>query len=130
MEKLKEKIILLQELYTVTEDLLKATVNEDTDEINQILEKRQSIMDKVDLLHTTINNIEVENHEYKELDNKIKLILQKIIKIDDNIKISLLEKEREYRKKYLEVDIKLKTGNYDIDENDKKPKGYFLNTKS
>ena len=128
MELLNKKLSLIKDIYALTENLQSVALKESYDEIEILLEKRQDLMDQIDEIDKSIKNSININEDF--LKNEIHAQLEKIIEIDNKTKVLLSKKEKEFREKFYEIDIKIKTGNYDMSESEKKPKGYFLNTRN
>ncbi len=129
MELLNEKLSLMKEIYTLTESLETIALNENFEELDVLLEKRQNLMAQIDDIDKRIENGKNSSNN-NEVKKEIQEQLAKIIEVDSKIKLLLSKKEREFRRKFSEIDVKIKTGNYDMIESEKKPKGYYLNTKS
>jgi len=127
MELLNKKLSLMKEIYTFTESLETVALNE---ELDVLLEKRQNLMDQIDDIDKRIENGNYSANNMDFIKEEIQEQLVKIMEIDSKIKLLLSKKEREFRRKFSEIDVKIKTGNYDMIESEKKPKGYYLNTKS
>jgi len=128
---LDEKLSLMKEIYALTESLETVALNENYEELDVLLGKRQDLMDQIDDIDNRIeseNNSSNSNEDF--IKKEIKEQLAKIMEIDSKTKLLLSKKEREFRRKFSEIDVKIKTGNYDMIESEKKPKGYYLNTKS
>ncbi len=130
MELLNKKLSLMKEIYTFTESLETVALNENYEELDVLLEKRQNLMDQIDDIDKRIENGNYSANNMDFIKEEIQEQLVKIMEIDSKIKLLLSKKEREFRRKFSEIDVKIKTGNYDMIESEKKPKGYYLNTKS
>ncbi len=130
MELLNKKLSLMKEIYTFTESLETVALNENYKELDVLLEKRQNLMDQIDDIDKRIDNGNYSDNNMDFIKEEIQEQLVKIMEIDSKIKLLLSKKEREFRRKFSEIDVKIKTGNYDMIESEKKPKGYYLNTKS
>ena len=131
MELLDRKLSLIKEIYLVTESLLKASLDERYEELNNLLEQRQSLMNQVDDIDIQIRNEDSKaNYNMAIVEEQVQDKLKQIIEIDNRAKKILSNKELEIRRKFYEIDKKIKTGNYDVLESEQKPKGYYLNTKS
>jgi len=116
---------------SITNKLFSDVVNENIDELEESLEKRQALMDQIDEIDCKLSTLnKVENDNTEVISKEIKSQLKDIINMDSEITLLIAKKEREFRRKFTEIDLKIKTGNYDVEESEKKPKGYFLNTKS
>ncbi len=129
MELLNEKLSLMKEIYALTESLETIALNENFEELDVLLVKRQNLMAQIDDIDKRIENGKNSSNN-NEVKKEIQEQLAKIIEVDSKIKLLLSKKEREFRRKFSEIDVKIKTGNYDMIESEKKPKGYYLNTKS
>ena len=131
MELLGEKLSLIKEIYALTESLESVAINENYDELDTLLEKRQNIMNQIDDIEKIIKSGNYSSNGNEDfIEKEIQEQLQKIIEIDSKTKLLFSKMEREYRRKFFEIDVKIKTGNYDMIESEQKPKGYYLNTKS
>lgn len=130
MELLNKKLSLMKEICTFTESLETVALNENYEELDVLLEKRQNLMDQIDDIDKRIDNGNYSANNMDFIKKEIQEQLVKIVEIDSKIKLLLSKKEREFRRKFSEIDVKIKTGNYDMIESEKKPKGYYLNTKS
>ncbi len=131
MELLCKKLSIIKEMNSITNKLFSDVVNENIDELEESLEKRQALMDQIDEIDCKLSTLnKVENDNTEVISKEIKSQLKDIINMDSEITLLIAKKEREFRRKFTEIDLKIKTGNYDVEESEKKPKGYFLNTKS
>lgn len=134
MELLEKKLSLTKKIKLITDQLFTAASNDNndnTENIDMILEERQQLMDEIDLVDKKIDNIEFEDEQKKiDIEKEIKDQFIKIVEIDNQTRSLIIDKQREYKRKFSEIDLKIKTGNYDTDHIEKKPKGYFLNQKS
>ncbi len=131
MELLNKKLSLMKEIYTLTKSLETVALNENYEELDALLDKRKNLMDQVDDIDKRIESGNYSFNSDKDFIKKeIQEQLAKIMEIDSKTKLLLSKKEREFRRKFSEIDVKIKTGNYDMTESEKKPKGYYLNTKS
>ena len=131
MELLGKKLSLMKEIYALTESLESVAINENYDELDTLLEKRQNIMNQIDDIEKIIKSGNYSSNGNEDfIEKEIQEQLKKIIEIDSKTKLLFSKKEREYRRKFIEIDVKIKTGNYDMIESEQKPKGYYLNTKS
>jgi len=131
MELFNEKLSLMKEIYILTESLQTVALNENYEELDVLLEKRQNFMNQIDDIDKRIESGNYRSNNNKDyIKKEIQEQLAKIMEVDSKIKLLLSKKEREFRRKFSEIDVKIKTGNYDMIESEKKPKGYYLNTKS
>jgi len=131
MELFDEKLSLMKEIYILTESLQTVALNENYEELDVLLEKRQNLMNQIDDIDKRIESGNYSSNNNKDyIKKEIQEQLAKIMEVDSKIKLLLSKKEREFRRKFSEIDVKIKTGNYDMIESEKKPKCYYLNTKS
>lgn len=127
---LNQKLSLIKDIKSLTYNLNNAVEDEETEMLDEILSARQCLMDRIDEIDKTISSYNEYNNENQIIINEIKSELKNIIEIDSKVKSLISKKELEIRRKFTEADLKLKTGNYDMEDKEIKPKGYFLNVKS
>ena len=108
-----------------TTKLLHKTVKEDKiDEINNILDKRQTLIENL-----TAIDARLKDSGEKNSDEQLDKLKEEIIALDKESKIAILKKGKELKEAYNSLDQKIKMGNLEISKEDIKPAGYFLNTK-
>lgn len=128
---LKNKLELIKKMAELTLEVIKLSLAEDFEKYNELMDNRQYLINEIDIVDKKINNLNLESNEATTIiENEIRTILRDIIDMDKIIKLNT-EKEIVFTKNRLsEVEKKLQTSNYELEEADKKPKGYFLDTKS
>jgi len=139
---LNAKLRLVKKIEELTQNILEISLDDEefTDSLNtysRLLEERQDLMNQIDKLDTEIlelsfqSNQTVDRIELKNLiDSNIKSIVKNIIDMDKKIKLNAEKELVNTKRKLNEIDKKIQTSDFEIDEEDKKPVGYFLNRKS
>ncbi len=137
------KLELIKKIEELTQDIAKISFEDENklisqlDKYNELMDKRQSLMDEINILDDKLSRMKLSsNHTDDFIESKrlieadIISVLNKIIDIDKKIKINAEKQLVSVKMKLNEVDKRLKTSDYELDEEDKKPKGFFLDTKS
>ncbi len=128
MDLLNQKLSLIKEITLVSEKLSQKILRDEFLELESVLSERQELIEKAALLNKQIEENNIESNE--DIDEEFEIELNKIKVLDKHARDMISKKDFQLRKKYLDLDTRLKTGNLIITEDVKKPKGYFLNTKN
>lgn len=91
---LKEKKEILEKFLHLTEEQGKALVNSDYDRIINILNEKQNLIEKVNLLDLEIKDDIFESEEAKDMFKEIKEIIARAIEQDEK-NIQLIKKNRD-----------------------------------
>lgn len=139
---LNVKLKLVKKIEELTQNILEISLDDEEfiDSLNiysGLIEERQSLMDQIDKLDKEILELSFQSNQIADkiesknlIDSNIKSIVKNIIDMDKKIKVNA-EKELVNTKRRLnEIDKKIQTSDFEINEEDKKPVGYFLNRKS
>lgn len=130
---LNKKLEFLQEIKKATEDILYINLEEESDKYDELLNKRHEFINKINGINTKIADYKNENIENDEIimriKNEINDILRSVIELDNKIKSNTNDLIRDIRNKYYDVEKRIQTSDYSLDEEDKKPLGYFINRK-
>lgn len=136
LELLNKKLNLVKKIEELTSHILDISLDDDKlsislNECNSFIDKRQEIMNEIDNIDCEISKIDLKQDKTKNIIEKnIKAILKNIIDMDKKIKLNI-EKELEIAKTNIsKAEQRLQTSNFELNEEDKKPIGYYLNKKS
>ena len=80
---IKEKKDLLNEMLLITENQAKITKEEEFEEIEKILDKKDLIIDKINDIDLKLSGSNLEDEKLSDLNSQIKDILNKIKILDD-----------------------------------------------
>lgn len=139
---LNNKLELVKKIEKLTQDIIQISFEDENeltsnlDRYNELMDKRQSRMNEIDILDDKLGRMKLSSNHTDVIESKrlieadIKSIFKKIIDMDKKIKLNTEKELISVRIKLDEIDKRLKTSNYELDEEDKKPKGFFLDTKS
>lgn len=138
---LNAKLELVKKIEELTENILEISLDgeEFIDSLNiysRLLEERQSLMEQIDKLDAEILEISFQSDQMDKIASKnllnsnIKSILNNIIDMDKKIKLNAEKELVNTKRKLNEIDQKLQTSDFEIDEEYKKPVGYFINRRS
>ena len=128
---LNDKLELVKIIEELTKHITKISLVDEFDKYNELLDKRQGLINEIDIIDKSIKKSHLQSSEaINVIENEIKTILRNIIDMDKIIKLNT-EKEIAFTKNKLdEIDKRLQTSDYIVDDAYKKSKGYFLDTKS
>ncbi len=140
---LNTKLELIKKIEELTFKILEIPLEDEEFEnslnkYNELIDKRQSLMNEIDDIDYKINSIDLQlisfNSDFTKskdlLETNIKFILKNIIDMDKKIKLNT-EKELILTKRKLnETEQRLQTSDFELNKEDKKPIGYYLNKKS
>lgn len=128
---LNSKLELIKKIAELTQEILDLSLTEDFEKYNELMDNRQDLINEIDIVDKKINNLNLESNESTYIiENEFKTILRDIIDMDKIIKVNIEKEIVSTKNRLNEVEKKLQTSNYELEEVDKKPKGYFLDTKS
>lgn len=137
LELLTEKLNLIKKIEEITTEILNVSLDNETSSIilNDLITKRQDIMNKIDIIDDKIKRKDLScpniDEKYKRtLDKNIKILLKNIINMDNKIKHNIEHELISIKNNINNVEQKIQTSNFELDDEDKKPVGYFLNKKS
>ncbi len=140
---LKRKLELINKIEELTHSILEIQTKEENNEssiskINELINTRQNVMDEIDTIdekmrgnNSRLNNVDVDILTSKRhIELSIKESLKRAIDMDNKIKLNTEKDITLIRKNIAETEKRLQTSDFEINEEDKKPIGYFLNKKS
>lgn len=139
---LNDKLELVKKIEELTQNILEISLEDDKDSIssidkyNQLMDKRQTLMNKIDIIDDKLSRMKSDSNQVDDMESKgfieanIKTVLKKIIDIDKKIKLNTEKELVSVKTRLNEIDKRLKTSDYELNEEDKKPKGFFLDTNS
>jgi len=140
---LNTKLELIKKIEELTFNILEIPLEDEEFEnslnkYNELIDKRQNLMNEIDDIDYKINSIDLKlisfNSDFTKskdlLETNIKFIIKNIIDMDKKIKLNT-EKELILTKRKLnETEQRLQTSDFELNKEDKKPIGYYLNKKS
>ena len=129
-ELLNKKSELIKEMKKITENMLSSVIADDLDEYENLLDKRQALMDAADAVNIKIAetaDIKAGDLAFKSVQAEINKDLKEIIEINEKIKKHTLTEIKKARAEYSEADKKIQKRDFEFEDEDKKPSGYFIN---
>ncbi len=139
---LSDKLKLVKKIEELTQNIMEISLEDDKDSIssidkyNELMDKRQTLMNEIDIINDKLTKMNLDSNHLDDIESKdfiesnIKAVLKKIIDIDKKIKLNTEKELVSVRTRLNEIDKRLKTSDYELNEEDKKPKGFFLDTNS
>jgi len=140
---LNTKLELIKKIEELTFNILEIPLEDEEFEnslnkYNELIDKRQNLMNEIDDIDYKINSIDLQlisfNSDFTKskdlLETNIKFILKNIIDMDKKIKLNTEKELILTKRKINEAEQRLQTSDFELNKEDKKPIGYYLNKKS
>lgn len=129
-EILNQKLDIIKKMYDVTKQAAGTSLDEDTEKYNILINERQKLSEQIDKISKILKETKIDNtKEQIAIKEEINKNINAILKLDESMKEKIKIVLKDSKIKFYEAEKKLATSNYDLEEEDKKPKGYFLNMK-
>lgn len=137
------KLELVKKIEELTQNILEITLDNDDEfesslnKFNELLDERQDLIDEIEILDSKLDDLFSKSNkdaDVMDLINQrksvIKALFKDIVAVDEKIRQNTEKELILIKRKLNELDQRSQKSDFEINEEDKKPTGYYLNKKS